>query len=223
MHLMGKLKNTSKNMNIFKEIIMKNTKKIIAAVLSLILFISMSTTTFAKTYTGKNWYKQVLKSQSGTYRVKTINPYGKETGYKNKKRSSYKYYKVVDINKDGTNELLLSTSKNGTFYGNSVLVFTYYKKKVKPLYCFEEMRKNVELKGKNLNICHYGSDFANSRSYTLKNGQLKINYRLDYYRNAKTGYTYRYYKNGKKVSYDAYKKAVKSFWTGKKLTFTKIN
>ena len=30
-------------------------------------------------------------------------------------------------------------------------------------------------------------------------------------------------KNGKKISYDAYKKAVKSFWTGKKLTFAKIN
>ena len=202
---------------------MKNTKKIIATLLSLILLVSISTTTFAKTYTGKTWYKQVLNSQSGTYRVKTINPYGKEAGYKTKKRSSYKYYKVVDINKDGTNELLLSTSKNGTFYGNSVLVLTYYKKKVKPLYCFEEMRKNAELKGKNLNICHYGSDFANSRSYTLRNGQLKINYRLDYYRNAKTGYAYCYYKNGKKVSYDAYKKAVKSFWTGKKVTFAKIN
>ena len=82
---------------------------------------------------------------------------------------------------------------------------------------------DAELKGKNLNICHYGSDFANSRSYTLKNGQLKINYRLDYYRNAKTGYAYCYYKNSKKVSYDAYKKAVKSFWTGKKVTFAKIN
>ena len=77
---------------------MKNTKKIIATLLSLILLVSISTTTFAKTYTGKNWYKQVLNSQSGMYRVKTINPYGKEVGYKTKKRSSYKYYKVVDIN-----------------------------------------------------------------------------------------------------------------------------
>lgn len=202
---------------------MKNIRRITAVILAFILLISMSTTTFAKTYTGKNWYKQVIKSQSGTYRVKTINPYGKEAGYKTKKRSSYKYYKVLDVNKDGTNELLLSTSKNGTFYGNSVLVLTYYKKKVKPLYCFEEMRKNVELKGKNLNICHYGSDFANSRRYALKNGQLKVKYRLDCYRNAKTGYAYRYYKNGKKISYDAYKKAVKSFWTGKKVTFAKIN
>ena len=32
-----------------------------------------------------------------------------------------------------------------------------------------------------------------------------------------------YYKNGKKISYDDYKKAVKSFWTGKKVTFAKIN
>ena len=46
---------------------------------------------------------------------------------------------------------------------------------------------------------------------------------LDYYRNSKTGYTPCYYKNGKKISYDAYKKAVKSFWTGKELTFAKIN
>ena len=60
---------------------MKNTKKIIATLLSLILLVSISTTTFAKTYTGKTWYKQVLNSQSGTYRVKTINPYGKEAGY----------------------------------------------------------------------------------------------------------------------------------------------
>lgn len=129
----------------------------------------------------------------------------------------------MDMNKDGTKELLLSTSKNGTFYGNSVLVFTYYKKKVKPLYCFEEMRKNMEIKAKKLNVCHYGSDFANSRSYTIKNGQLKVSSHLDYYRNSETGYTPCYYKNGKKISYDAYKKAVKSFWTGKKLTFAKIN
>lgn len=202
---------------------MKNMKRITATFLSLILLFSLNTTTFAKTYTGKNWYKQVLSSQKGTYRVKTINPYGKDVGYKNKKRSSYKYYKVVDINKDGTNELLLSTSKNGTFYGNSVLVLTYYKKKVKALYCFEEMRKNVELKGKNLNICHYGSDFANSRSYTLKNGQLKVSYRLDYYRNFKTGYSYQYYKNGKRISSDAYEKALKKFWTGKKVVFNKIS
>lgn len=202
---------------------MKNMKRITATFLSLILLFSLNTATFAKTYTGKNWYKQVLSSQKGTYRVKTINLYGKDIGYKNKKRSSYKYYKVVDINKDGTNELLLSTSKNGTFYGNSVLVLTYYKKKVKALYCFEEMRKNVELKGKNLNICHYGSDFANSRSYTLKNGQLKVSYRLDYYRNFKTGYSYQYYKNGKRISSDAYEKALKKFWTGKKIVFNKIS
>lgn len=222
MHPMEKLKNISKN-TIKETKVMKKTKRITAILLSFILLISMSTTAFAKTYTGKNWYKQVLNKQSGTYRVKTINQYGKEAGYKTKKRSSYKYYKVVDINKDGTKELLLSTSKNGTFYGNSVLVLTYYKKKVKPLYCFEEMRKNAEIKGTKLNVCHYGSDFANSRSYTLKNGQLKVSSRLDYYRNSQTGYAYRYYKNGKKISYGTYKKAVKSFWTGKKITFTKIN
>lgn len=56
-----------------------------------------------------------------------------------------------------------------------------------------------------------------------KNGQLKVSSHLDYYRNSETGYTPCYYKNGKKISYDAYKKAVKSFWTGKKLTFAKIN
>ena len=209
-----------KNMRRIKK---SKAKQITAALLSLILLISMSSTAFAKTYTRKNWYKQVLNSQNGAYRVKTINPYGKEARYKTKKCSSYKYYKVMDMNKDGTKELLLSTSKNGTFYGNSVLVLTYYKKKVKPLYCFEEMRKNMEIKAKKLNVCHYGSDFANSRSYTLKNGQLKVSSHLDYYRNSKTGYTPCYYKNGKKISYDAYKKAIKSFWIGKKLTFAKIN
>lgn len=209
-----------KNMRRIKK---SKAKQITAALLSLILLISMSSTAFAKTYTRKNWYKQVLNSQNGAYCVKTINPYGKEAGYKTKKCSSYKYYKVMDMNKDGTKELLLSTSKNGTFYGNSVLVLTYYKKKVKPLYCFEEMRKNMEIKAKKLNVCHYGSDFANSRSYTLKNGQLKVSSHLDYYRNSKTGYTPCYYKNGKKISYDAYKKAIKSFWIGKKLTFAKIN
>ena len=55
----------------------------------------------------------------------------------------------------------------------------------------------MEIKAKKLNVCHYGSDFANSRSYTLKNGQLKVSSRLDYYRNSKTGYTPCYYKNGK--------------------------
>ena len=42
----------------------KELRRITAVLLSFILLISMSTTTFAKTYTGKNWYKQVLKSRS---------------------------------------------------------------------------------------------------------------------------------------------------------------
>lgn len=54
--------NMQKNMRRIKK---SKAKQITAALLSLILLISMSSTAFAKTYTRKNWYKQVLNSQNG--------------------------------------------------------------------------------------------------------------------------------------------------------------
>ena len=80
----------------------------------------------AASVTKSNWYKTVLNKKTGSYKI----------GSKTYKRSKYKYYKVMDINKDGTKELFLSTYSGGTRYAqenDSVLLLTYYKNKVKPL------------------------------------------------------------------------------------------
>ena len=92
----------------------------------------------AKKMNKKNWYKKVLKRQKGSYKVRCWN-YQYSYAYKTIRTnvSSYSYYKVADINKDGTKELLLSTNSTGRGFESRVLVLTFRKGKVKPLIAFD--------------------------------------------------------------------------------------
>lgn len=147
---------------------MRNKTKLLGILFAVMLFFVIAPTqnAHAASVTKSNWYKTVLNSKTAKYKV----------GTKTYKRSSFKYYKLVDINQDGTKELLLSTTaKSYVAYNQKVLLLTYYKGKVKPLKVFtsdggEEL---LYRKGK-LALTQYTrlSDTAQIEVYKLKDGKL---------------------------------------------------
>lgn len=176
--------------------------------------------------TRKNWYKKVLSSKKGTYKVKTYDAYNasRKAKYKTKYRKNYKYYKALDINKDGTKELILSNTKKGTYYKGSILVLTYYKGKVKPQYCFDESR-GIRIKNHKLNSYSAGSDYAVIRSYKIRKGNLTNAVFLKFFndRSGNHGAVQKYYKNNKRISKNTYEKEANKCWNGgTDITFNKI-
>ena len=141
-------------------------KNILVSVLLMCILLCMPVKADAKT-TSKNWYKKVLSSKSATYKI----------GKKKYKRSSYKYYKLIDINKDGTKELILSRTKNNFLpYDSSALLLTYYNKKVKAVKSFSyaggcALGYNSGKKA----LVFYKRDSGSSSytAYQLKKGALK--------------------------------------------------
>ena len=124
----------------------------------------------AKT-TEKNWYLKVLSSDKGTYRAPHIAGYTKKNSLGNKTvyRKNFTNYALLDINKDGVKELLLSEEPNGFA---TVVVLTYYKKKVKPLYIFDSVRA-ISYKNKKL-IYECGTSSENTcRVFELKKGKMR--------------------------------------------------
>lgn len=164
---------------------------IFCALLLIAVFVPQNSAQ-AASMTKSNWYKTVLNSKSGSYRI----------GSKTYKRSRYKYYKVLDINKDGTKELLLSKSSDSRLAGSeSVLLLTYSGKKVKALKSFQSDGGGELLyRSSTKSLTHYsrGSDFGQIEVYQLKNGILKKAVRLSNRR--QDNYQWQAYKNGKKCS-----------------------
>lgn len=146
----------------------------------------------AASVTKSNWYKTVLNTKSGSYKI----------GSKTYKRSKYKYYALVDINRDGTKELLLSQSSNSRLAGTeSVLLLTYSNKKVKALKCLQSDGGGELLyRSSTKSLTHYtrGSDFGRIEVYQLKSGALKKAVRISNMR--QDNYQWQAYKNGKKCS-----------------------
>ena len=124
----------------------------------------------AKT-TSKNWYKKVLKKDNWSYTVKDF--YAYSTDKRSEKITVYKEdfpeYALLDINKDGTKELLL---RGGAYYSPKILVLAYYKKKVRPLYMFYAVR-GMYYKGKTITYMSGGSSSNTVCTFKLKKGKLK--------------------------------------------------
>lgn len=199
---------------------------ILFAITALFGMTQLVPTKAATKMTGKNWYKKVLASKKGTYKVKTYDAYNasSKAKYKTKYRKNYKYYKAIDINKDGTKELILSNTEKGTYYKGSILVLTYYKGKVKPQYCFDESR-GIRIKNHKLNSYSAGSDYAVIRSYKMSKGNLTNAVFLKYFndRSGDYGAVQKYYKNNKRISKKIYEKEIKKHWNdGTDITFSKI-
>ncbi|MDO5548622.1 MAG: hypothetical protein Q4F79_09065 [Eubacteriales bacterium] len=148
----------------------------------------------AASVTKSNWYRTVLNSKSGSYKI----------GSKTYKRSKYKYYKVLDINKDGTKELFLSTYSGGKHYSqpkDSVLVLTYYKKKIKPLKAYTWPAGGYLIYKSSKKTMTYYKRFSDSEFfdfYQLKKGTLSKNMSLGHTWYTNDNYVDKYYKNGKK-------------------------
>lgn len=158
----------------------------------------------AKKMNKKNWYKKVIKKRKGSYKVRCWN-YGYSYRYKKirTKLSEYGYYNVMDINGDGTSELLLSTSATGRGFESRVLVLTFRKGKVRPLMAFEELRNGLFLRGGRLYAQVGGSTESIITGYKLKKNKAKQFVKLERLRRWPGGSRYAvttYWKNGKQIS-----------------------
>lgn len=182
----------------------------------------------AKKMNKKNWYKKVLKRQKGSYKVRCWN-YQYSYAYKTIRTnvSSYSYYKVADINKDGTKELLLSTNSTGRGFESRVLVLTFRKGKVKPLIAFEELRNGLFLRGKKMYAQVGGSTESIITGYKVNKGKVRQFVKLERLRrwpNGSSDTVTTYWKNGAQITETQYNaECMKSVAYRTPLEFTRID
>lgn len=182
----------------------------------------------AKKMNKKNWYKKVLKRQKGSYKVRCWN-YQYSYAYKTIRTnvSSYSYYKVADINKDGTKELLLSTNSTGRGFESRVLVLTFRKGKVKPLIAFEELRNGLFLRGKKMYAQVGGSTESIITGYKVNKGKVRQFVKLERLRrwpNGSSDVVTTYWKNGAQITETQYNaECMKSVAYRTPLSFSRFN
>ncbi len=124
--------------------------------------------TYAAT-TSKNWYKTVMGSSKGKYKISG----------RTYKRADYPFGKVLDINGDGIKELILCQSDmsgGDSLSDQDMLLLTYYKGKVKPLLALDGVHTYLSY-NKNKKVLIVNSDYfgryLGSTVYQLKSGKLK--------------------------------------------------
>ena len=204
-----------------KQVINRKIKRLLIVVLCMIMICSMSNPVQAMNKS--NWYKTVLSTRNQVYCVKYW-ANNNRTAWIN--RSRFRYYKTIDINNDGTKELLLSTTKsNFIAWGDQVMLLSYQNGKVVPLGLIETAT-GVKLSCKGSYLCYYHRT-AGSNGYDIykfSKGKLKRilslgddNYTI---KNGKQIMTYR--KNGKKCSEKTYKKYLKKYASGKEISYQRI-
>lgn len=182
----------------------------------------------AKKMNKKNWYKKVLKRQKGSYKVRCWN-YQYSYAYKTIRTnvSSYSYYKVADINKDGTKELLLSTNSTGRGFESRVLVLIFRKGKVKPLIAFEELRNGLFLRGKKMYAQVGGSTESIITGYKVNKGKARQFVKLERLRrwpNGSPDAVTTYWKNGAQITETQYNaECMKSVAYRTPLSFSRFN
>lgn len=144
---------------------------VIVFALTMVFNFGFSPITVSAKTTSKNWYKKVLKKKSWTYTVKKFYAYSpdKKSEKVTVHKEDFSEYATLDINKDGTKELLL---RGSAYYSPEILVLTYYKKKVKPLYIFGGVR-GMYYKGKTITYVNGTSSENTAWAFKLKKGKLK--------------------------------------------------
>ena len=182
---------------------------IFCALLLIAVFVPQSNAQ-AASVPKSNWYKTVLNKKTGSYKI----------GSKTYKRSKYKYYKVMDINKDGTKELFLSTYSGGTRYAqenDSVLLLTYYKNKVKPLKAYRWPAGGYLIYKNSKKTVTYYKRYSDSEYfdfYQLKTGTLKKVMGLGHTYYTNDNYANKYYMNGKRTTKKTVMKYYNLYRTG---------
>ncbi|MDO5146897.1 MAG: hypothetical protein Q4D60_07825 [Eubacteriales bacterium] len=160
----------------------------------------------SKKMTQKNWYRKVLKKKKGKYKVLCWNY---DSSYKYKKIqtkfSHYSHYKIMDINGDGTKELLLSTNDTGQGYEAEVLILTYYNGKVKPVIAFDSLRSGLFVRDNKIYAQAGGSTESMLCGYKMKKGKAKRFLVLERLRRWVNGdYAQTHWKNADLISEEEY-------------------
>lgn len=163
-----------------------------------------------------NWYKKVVTHQANTTFKK-----GSKTYYLN----DYISYAAVDINQDGTKELLLGTGENGSLYDDkTVLVLRYYKGKptvLKEVKWFAGGYVNRYKKSaKRLCVWTRGSAMGRTDVYKIGTTSLNRTLRLT---NMRHDMTWKKTINGKACSEKKFNKYWKKYYTNTtKITYHAI-
>lgn len=188
---------------------LKKKRCVIFGMLLCLLFLISAEASAAKR---KNaiWYESVINSNKGNY-------YFSE--YLSYPRSSFKYYKLLDINGDGIKEMFLSMEKGiAATPVNLTLLLTYYNGKVTALGPF--YRGGLYVKGKYLCNGFYVPGYGDSPTVcVLENGKLKS---VDtYYSVCQQGGGWKYYdKNKKEVSKKKYDSFRRKYFTKGQISCT---
>ena len=198
-------------------------KSVLCILLSLCMLLTVFPVT-ANAASKSNWYKSVLNKKNQNYYVKRMHE-GSSTYKVNRKQ--FKYYKTVDINKDGTKELFLSTTScNFIPYGHRVVLMTYYKGKLKPVAMAETAAGSAfSYKGKYLCYFYRLAGSSSYDVYRLSGGKLKkvVTIHYDNYTIKNGHQVLTYTKNNRKCSKATYQKYYKKYIVGsKKITYQKI-
>lgn len=203
-----------------KREIMKRKLRIICMCAGLVFFIAFfcgNIDVNAKSV--KSTYKTYFKNRNGKVKVEYMNGYDYDKNmcgkWKTKKKifplSMFTTYKIKDINGDKKPELLLSTRKTPYSMEDYVMICTYKKGKVVPVFCVGGLRGGIYTAKKN-QICFIfgGSDCANMVFLKLKGTKLvrKTSY-TRYTIKDRVPYRKIYYKNKKRVKEAVYIKYMK--------------
>lgn len=170
----------------------------------------------------KHWYKQILESSTGVYRKKSNGR--TKIAY----RSELQYYKLLDINKDGKKELLLSDAPDSWIdYTNKVVILAHHKKKVKVLDIIDGPAGGGRLyyRKKSLVIYDRSAGYSHYSICKLSKGKLKKKVDLKYYQvNHYGNNDYPVcFKNGKRCSEKTYYKYLSKYHVGRNdITYKRI-
>lgn len=139
-----------------------------------------------------------------------------QTAYRNfLMESDYVYFRLLDIDKDGLKELLVSRTAYDKYYVGGAAIYTYSGGRLKQLtsYTYSMFDLQYNTKSKRLHGSRGGGGGIEQWYYTItKSGKLKYVYLQAIESGMKNGkMTYKYYYNSKRISKSAYIKKSKTW------------
>ena len=152
-----------------------------------------------------------------------------QTAYRNfLMESDYIYFRLLDINKDGLKELLVSRTAYDKYYVAGAAIYTYSGGRMKQLtsYTYSMFDLQYNAQSKRLHGSRGGRGSIEQWYYTItKSGKLKYVYLQAIESGVKNGkMTYKYYYDGKRISKSTYDKKSKSWYKScKPLRFYKMS
>ena len=182
---------------------------ILTRLLMFLFLFSFSPVCYAKT-TPQNWYRKELKKEDAVYKYKGKVYYGKD----------YKYRKIVDIDGDGTKELMLSNEKGSNLYEGKKMLLLTWSGKAKVLLAVKSDRGTylyVNRKTKTFAVLRTGSDGSRTEVYRIKGSRIKEIKTLKYNNHSKS----KYFIDRKGVSKEVFYETAEKFGLNGKAVYFK--